>query len=301
LGLGGEWGGAVLLAMENAPKGKKALYGMFPQLGAPIGFLFSSGTFLLLGHTLTDAQFLGFGWRIPFIASAILVLVGLYVRLKLTETPDFVKVLEKNERVKLPMATVITKHPKILALGTIAAVTTFMLFYLMTVFALSWGTSVLQYDRSSLLTAQLIAVLFFGAGIPVASLLADRYGRGMILMSASLLILVFGLFFNQLFISGSLTLTTIFLSIGMLLMGFTYGPLGTALSEIFQPAVRYTGSSLAFTFAGIFGASLAPYAGTWIGHKWGLAWVGYYLSVAAFLSLLALWFTRERMSDGGRK
>jgi metabolite-proton symporter len=301
LGLGGEWGGAVLLAMENAPKGKKALYGMFPQLGAPIGFLISSGTFLLLGRTLTDAQFLGFGWRIPFIASAILVLVGLYVRLKLTETPDFVKVLEKNERVKLPMATVITKHPKILVLGTIAAVTTFMLFYLMTVFALSWGTSVLQYGRSSLLTAQLIAVLFFGAGIPMASIMADRYGRGLILIGASFLILVFGLFFNQLFISDSITLTTLFLSIGMLLMGFTYGPLGTALSEIFQPAVRYTGSSLAFTFAGIFGASLAPYVGTWIGHKYGLAWVGYYLSAAAFLSMLALWFTQHRMSDGGRK
>ena len=116
LGLGGEWGGAVLLATENAPKGKKAWYGMFPQLGAPIGLFISSGTFLLLGKTMTDLLPLQpHGWRIPFIASAILVWVGLYVRLKLTETPDFLKVVENNQRVKLPVIEVFTKHTKVIA------------------------------------------------------------------------------------------------------------------------------------------------------------------------------------------
>src|SRR5450830_1639154 len=140
LGLGGEWGGAVLLATENAPPGKRAWYGMFPQLGAPIGFFLSGGIFLLLSETLTDEQFFSYGWRIPFLASALLVIVGLYVRLKITETPDFQKVIEKNEVVKLPVATVFRQHGRMLFLGTIIALATFVLFYLMTVFALSWAT-----------------------------------------------------------------------------------------------------------------------------------------------------------------
>src|SRR5208337_1281719 len=110
LGLGGEWGGAVLLATENAPPGKRAWYGMFPQLGAPVGFLLSSGTFLILSNTLNDEQFFSFGWRIPFIASAVLVWVGLYVRLKLEETPAFLNAVKNNQRVRIPMKDVLFKH-----------------------------------------------------------------------------------------------------------------------------------------------------------------------------------------------
>ena len=161
LGLGGEWGGAVLLATENAPPGKRAWYGMFPQLGAPIGFFLSGGIFLLLSETLTDEQFFSYGWRIPFLASALLVIVGLYVRLKITETPDFQKVIEKNEVVKLPVATVFRQHGRMLFLGTIIALATFVLFYLMTVFALSWGTTKLGFTRKEFLVVQLFAVLFF--------------------------------------------------------------------------------------------------------------------------------------------
>ena len=297
LGLGGEWGGAVLLAMENAPPGKKALYGMFPQLGAPIGFLLSSGTFLLLDRCLNDQQFLSFGWRIPFIASAVLVIVGLYVRLRLAETPDFLKIVETNERVRMPMVTVIMIHTKALLLGTLSAITTFVLFYLMTVFALSWGTSALHYPRTSFLTAQMISVLFFAIGIPAASLLADRFGRGNTLLFTTAGIMVFGTLFAPLFRSGAYMTTLVFLATGMLLMGFTYGQLGTALSEIFPPEVRYTGASLSFTFAGILGASLAPYFGTWIARHLGLAYVGYYLSSASLITLIALLFIRFAMQD----
>src|SRR5690349_15475549 len=114
LGLGGEWGGAVLLAVENAPPGKRAWYGMFPQLGAPIGFLFSGSSFLALSQWLTDDQFLAFGWRIPFLASAALVAVGLYIRLTITETPVFEQAARLEERVKVPMLTVIKEHPRTL-------------------------------------------------------------------------------------------------------------------------------------------------------------------------------------------
>src|ERR1700733_13017665 len=153
-GLGGEWGGAVLLAIENAPPGKRAWYGMFPQLGAPIGFLFSAGTFLLLSKSLTDAQFFAFGWRIPFLASAALVLVGLYVRLTITETPVFRDALSRRQRVKVPMLTVFREHPGTVVVGTLVALATFVLFYLMTVFALSWGTTALGYSRQKFLVMQ---------------------------------------------------------------------------------------------------------------------------------------------------
>ncbi len=297
LGLGGEWGGAVLLATENAPPGKKAWYGMFPQLGAPIGFLISSGTFFMLGKTLTDQQFFHYGWRIPFIASAVLVWVGLYVRLKITETPDFLKVIEKNERVKVPVADVFVRHTRVVVLGTAAAITTFLLFYLMTVFTLSWGVSALHYPKTGFLVGQMISMLFFGLGIPLSAVLADRYGRRWILMLATAGIFVFGLFFSTLFIGGNLTMINIFLSIGMFLMGLTYGPLGTALAEIFPPAVRYTGSSLAFTLAGILGASLTPYLATTLANNYGLSAVGYYLSIAAAVTFAALVAARSSMRE----
>jgi metabolite-proton symporter len=291
LGLGGEWGGAVLLAIENAPPGKRAWYGMFPQLGAPIGFLFSGGIFLLLSRFLTDQQFFNFGWRIPFLASAALVLVGLYVRLTITETPVFQDALNRKERVKVPMLAVFKDHGKTLFLGTLTAITTFVLFYLMTVFALSWGTTALHYSRQKFLVMQLVAVLFFAIFIPVGALLAER-GRRSTLLWVTAAIGAFGLVLAPLFSAGT-TGAVVMMTLGLSLMGLTYGPLGTVLSELFPTSVRYTGSSLAFTFAGIFGASLAPYIATWLAENYGLPFVGYYLTGAAVLTFAGLLAARE--------
>jgi len=291
LGLGGEWGGAVLLATENAPPGKRAWYGMFPQLGAPIGFFLSSGVFLLLSGMLSDAEFLRYGWRIPFLASSLLVLVGLYVRLKITETPDFQAVLDRNERVKLPVAAVFANHTRTLVLGTLAALATFVVFYLMTVFALSWGTSALHYSRQQFLLLQLGAIIFFGLTIPIAAVLADRHGRRAAMILVSIGLALFGLLFQPLFGSGNPALVALFLILGQCLIGLTYGPLGTLLSELFPPEVRYTGASLTFNLAGILGASLAPYAATWLATNYGLQTVGWYLSVASVISLVALLLT----------
>ncbi|SFX96088.1 metabolite-proton symporter [Janthinobacterium lividum] len=288
LGLGGEWGGAVLLATENAPPGKRAWYGMFPQLGAPIGFFLSGGIFLLLSETMTDEQFFSYGWRIPFLASALLVIVGLYVRLKITETPDFQKVIDKNEVVKLPVATVFRQHGRMLFLGTIIALATFVLFYLMTVFALSWGTTKLGFTRKEFLVVQLFAVLFFALTIPFSAVLADRRGRRSTLIWVSVAIAIFGLVLAPMFGSGVTWEVTVFMAVGLGLMGMTYGPLGTMLSELFPPEVRYTGASLTFNLAGILGASLAPYIATWLATNYGLQYVGYYLSLAAVLTLGAL-------------
>ena len=293
LGLGGEWGGAVLLATENAPPGKRAWYGMFPQLGAPIGFFLSGGTFLLLTQFLGEAEFFSFGWRIPFLASALLVIVGMYVRLSLTETPAFKEVLKKKEVVKIPALTVLREHTRELVLGTFIATATFVLFYLMTVFTLGWGTSHLGFSRHDFLILQLFAVLFFGATIPLSAVLADRHGRRETMIWVSVAIAAFGLVLAPLFGSGSTPAVAAFLAIGLGLMGMTYGPLGTLLSEMFPAEVRYTGASLTFNLAGILGASLAPYAATWLATNYGLSYVGYYLSAAALISLAALLLTKR--------
>ncbi|MEO6875794.1 MAG: MFS transporter [Opitutaceae bacterium] len=291
-GLGGEWGGAVLLATENAPPGKRAWYGMFPQLGAPLGFIASGSVFLLLSDTLTDAQFLSFGWRIPFLASSVLVLVGLYVRLKITETPVFQQAVEKRTRVAVPILTVFRQHPGSLVLGTIMALSNFVMFYILTVFCLSWGISKLDYTRREFLLVQLAGVLFFALTIPLSAVFADRYGRRITMMSVTAAIIVFGLFFGGLFGSGR-TGVALTMIIGYAMMGLTYGPLGTLLSELFPTGVRYTGSSMTFNLSGIFGAALAPYFATRLATHYGLGAVGWYVSGAAIVSLLALWLSKE--------
>ncbi len=286
LGLGGEWGGAVLLAVENAPPGKRAWYGMFPQLGAPLGFFFSGGVFLALSTWLNEEQFYRFGWRIPFLASAALVVVGLYVRLAITETPVFARALEREERVKVPMWVVFRDHGRRLLIGTAAALANFVLFYLMTVFTLSWGTTALGFSRNSFLLIQLFGILFFAATIPLAASLAGRCGWRRTQIWATVVIALFGFIYAPLLEAGA-SGAIIVSALGLALMGLTYGPLGTALSELFPTPVRYTGSSLTFSLAGIFGASLAPYAATWLAQNHGLRFVGYYLTLAALVTLAA--------------
>ena len=295
LGLGGEWGGAVLLAVENAPPGKRAWYGMFPQLGAPAGFLCSGSVFLALSRWLTDEQFFRFGWRIPFLASAALVLVGLYVRLTITETPVFRDALSRKERVRVPMLVVFRDYPRALLVGTAVSLATFVLFYLMTVFALSWGTTALGYSREKFLVMQLLGIVLFALTIPISAILAER-GRRRTLLWVTLAIAIFGLMMAPMFRAGTFG-AVMMMAIGLSLMGMTYGPLGTVLSELFPTSVRYTGSSLTFNFAGIFGASLAPYIATWLAKTYGLQYVGYYLSAAAVLTLIGLLATRETKDD----
>lgn len=295
LGLGGEWSGAVLLATENAPEGKRAWYGMFPQLGAPIGFILATGSFLGLGALMSEADFMQWGWRIPFLASAALVIVGLYIRLKLHETPAFQKVLDKQKEVNVPFKEVVTKHYKMLFLGTIAAVCTFVVFYLTTVFALNWGTKQLGYSRAEFLEMQLVATLCFAAFIPLSAVFAEKFGRKATSIGVCIASALFGLVFASMLESGSTVI--VFLCVGLALMGMTYGPIGTVLSEIFPISVRYTGSALTFNLAGILGASFAPLIATELATKYGLQAVGYYLTAASILSLLAFLAIRETKHD----
>jgi MFS family permease len=297
LGLGGEWGGAVLLATENAPPGRKAWFGMFPQLGAPIGFILSTGSFILLTSVMSEEAFLSWGWRTPFLASAVLVIVGLWVRLRITETPEFSRVIERAERVKAPVLTLLANYKGALILGTLGATTTFLLFYLMTVFALSWATTTMGFTRADILPIQLIGVTFFAAFIPISALAADRFGQIRVLIAASAGIGLFGFLIAPLF-SGGLTGLLVFFSLGFALMGATYGPLSSMMARPFRAAVRYTGASMAFNLAGIVGASVAPYAATSLASTFGVPAVGLYLAGTATITILALiGMSRLRIED----
>ncbi|RZM18598.1 MAG: MFS transporter, partial [Sphingomonas sp.] len=174
LGLGGEWGGAALLAVENAPPHRRNTWGMFPPLGAPVGFIAANGLFLILGLWLDDGQFRAWGWRLPFLVSAVLVGLGLWVRLKLTETPAFIAAAEAEALPKVPIAALVADHGRAVLAGTCGVVACFALFYLATAFALGYGTTALGYTREQFLAIELGAILFLAAGVIVASMLADR-------------------------------------------------------------------------------------------------------------------------------
>ncbi|RLM19012.1 transporter [Brenneria alni] len=297
LGLGGEWGGAALLATENAPAHKRALYGSFPQLGAPIGFFFANGTFLLLSWLLTDEQFMQWGWRVPFIFSAVLVLIGLYVRVSLHETPVFTKVAKAGKQVRIPMGTLLSKHMKATILGTFIMLATYTLFYIMTVYSMTYGTTPaprgLGFSRNTFLWMLMIAVIAFALIIPVSGYLADIYGRRKTMITVTCLMLLFAVLFPSMLGSGNQTMVMAFLICGMGMMGLTFGPMGALLPELFPTEVRYTGASFSYNVSSILGASVAPYIATWLTVNYGLFYVGVYLAVMASLTLIALLLTKE--------
>ena len=229
-----------------------------------------------------------YGWRIPFIASSLLVVVGFYIRTKISETPSFESSKKAHEEVKIPFLTLVKSYKNQLIFGTLAAVTTFLVFYLMTVFTLSWATSDLGFAKRDALLIQLFSVLFFALFIPVSAVVADRIGRRKMLIIATVAIAVFGFFFSYFLNSGSAVLVTAFICMGMALMGFTYGPLGTFLSELFPTTVRYSGASLTFNMAGILGAAFAPMVAIWLASTYSLTYVGFYLTIAACISLVSL-------------
>ncbi|GAC1449755.1 MAG: MFS transporter [Pseudarthrobacter sp.] len=322
LALGGEWSGAALLATENAPANKRAIYGTFPQLGAPIGFIIANVIFLVASYTLSPQAFMDWGWRVPFLLSAIMVIIGLWVRLKLIETPAFTKVLESKEVAKLPLARVFKTSWRPLILGTFIMLATYVLFYLMTTFTLTYGTRAatldaakaaaekagkplteaaaaafvpgLGYSRNDFLWMLIVGVVFFGIFTLVSGPLAEKYGRRKMLLSVTAGIFVFGLLWVPLFGGGFLGAMAL-LIIGFSLMGLTFGPMGAILPELFPTNVRYTGSAISYNVSSILGAAVAPFIAVWL---WELAkgspvLVGVYLTVMSVLTLFALFVSKE--------
>ncbi|MBL8647755.1 MAG: MHS family MFS transporter [Sphingosinicella sp.] len=291
-GLGGEWGGAALLAVENAPPGWRGRFGMFPQLGAPVGFIAANGLFLILGLTLTQEQFFAWGWRLPFLASAVLVGVGLWVRLKLTETPVFAAAMEQGPPPKVPLALLLKDHWRETLAGTLAVVCCFAIFYLATAFALGYGTTTLGIPRETFLSLLLGAILFMAIGILIAGWLSDVKTPRFILMAGCIGTVPTALLMAPMMEGGALFPIFAFLALALLMMGFVYGPLGAFLPGLFPARVRYTGASMAFNVGGILGGGLAPNIAQALADRGGLAPVGLYLAGAALVSFIGLLMVR---------
>ena len=314
LGLGGEWSGAALLAAETAAPGKRAQAAMWPQLGAPFGFILANGFFLLLttffgfrsGAAQLGDPFLTWGWRLPFLLSIVMVLVGLYVRIKLQETPVFVRAVERGEKLKSPLIEVVRNNAGELVRGTFMMVATYGLFYLMTTWILSYAIGkvelgLLGIDYRQFLILQLVAVVLFAAFIPVSGYLADRFGRRRFLIAVTSAIILFGLSFGWFLSrttmgsgeSANLGLMLAFLSLGMSLMGLTFGPMSALLPELFPTNTRYTGSGIAYNAASILGAALTPFVATWLASSYGPGSVGLYLACLGASTLAALILSEE--------
>ncbi|MDK2766860.1 MAG: MFS transporter [Sphingomonas sp.] len=297
-GLGGEWGGAALLAVENAPPGWRARFGSAPQMGAPAGFIAANGLFLLLLSWMTPEEFAAWGWRIPFALSAALVLVGLWVRLKLGETPEFKACLAEAPPPKVPLGEVMSRHGGVLVDGTLGAVCCFATYYIATAFLLGWGTKALGYDKPAFLSVQLVAILFMAAGIYLAAWAADaRWDPRRVLAAGCVMVAGSGFVIAPLMGAG-LSGVFAFLALLLFAMGFVYGPLSAWLTDLFPARVRYTGVSMAFNIAGVIGGGLTPVIAQKLAMDGGLAPVGWYLSAAAVLSLVALLALRPRAGQG---
>ncbi len=306
--LGGEWSGAALVATENAPAGKRAIFGTFPQLGAPIGFIIANGLFLLIAAILPSDDpsrpslaFLDWGWRIPFLFSAVMVIVGLWVRLNLVESAAFEKTVSKGEIKKVPLVSVFQSHWKQLVLGTFYMLATYVLFYLMTTFSLSYGRAAttgpiagLGYDYTTFVLMMIVGVLFFGIFTMASGPWADRWGRRKTLIWVTLAIAVFGLLWVPMLSLGS-TGVMAWLILGFALMGMTFGPMGALLPELFPVSMRYTGSGISYNVSSILGAAVAPFIAIALWKLGGGSpfWVGVYLSAMAVLTLIALVIGKE--------
>jgi len=284
-GLGGEWGGAALLAIENSPKGWEARFGAAPQIGVPIGFFLANGLFMALGFWLTDEEFARWGWRVPFVASAVLVGVGLYVRKRIGETPQFAEALANHAPVRVPIVRLFSRHLGAMLAGAAGVIVVFATFYLATAWALAEATGPLGFEREPFLAVQLLANLFMTAGILYAAWLADRTSAATALSIAAAAVTVMGLVFGAGLSSGSLAIAGVTLCVTMFFMGMTNGPLGCWLTHLFPVRMRYSGVSFAFNFGGIVGGAVTPIAAQLLSGAGGTGWVGLLLSGAALLSL----------------
>ena len=291
VGLGGEWGGAALIAVENAPHGKRAWYGMFPQLGPPIGFIIATGLFLALLVGFGEAAFVAWAWRVPFLVSAVLVAIGLYVRVSLEETPAF-KALDQDKRAAVPLMTILRDHLPALIQGSLAIVVCYALFYISTVYALGYGVRALGVPRTTFLGLLCGAIVFMALATPLSAALADRFGRRPVLLVSAVAAIGVGLAMPALMSAGIIGVF-VFLALALGVMGLTFAPLGALLPELFPVPVRYTGAASAYNLGGILGASFAPSLAQILEAKGGVAWVGYYIAVAGVISFLAVLSMKE--------
>lgn len=296
-GLGGEWGGAVLMATEHAPDGRRGLYSSFPQIGPSVGFVVASGSFLALSAGLSDAQFAAWGWRVPFLASALLVAVGLYIRLKIAETPVFEQAMREQEQSRAPVVEVVRRQPRSLLLATGGMIITHTIFYTVTTFSLAHGTQQLGLSRTTLLVAAMVAAAIMGAATPVLAVLSDRIGRRRVCLWACGLAVVWAFPLFWLLGTGNGVLITIGFSVAMIAFAGVFAPMGAFLPELFATRYRYTGASIGYNASSIVGGGIAPLLATSLVAAAGSSWpVSVLVAGLALVSGLSVWALHETRS-----
>ncbi|UQE64126.1 MFS transporter [Bifidobacterium animalis] len=320
IGLGGEWSGAALVATENAPADKRALYGSFPELGAPIGFFLCNGTYVLLELFNDDAAMLAWGWRVPFLLSSLLVVVGLLVRVHMEETitdkldtahdrlvrvhmeetPAFRAAQQDQRVVKAPALEVFRTSWRQVLQATFLVAVTYTLFYTLATWSLAWATKSdaqggggLGFSTKEYMTMLMVSVCVFALFIVLSCVFADRIGRRRVIIGSSVALLVFAALFpllmNRAVVGVHNTAAAmLFLCLGFALMGIAFGPIGALLPELFSVNVRYTGSGIGYNIAAIVGAAFVPSVATWLSSHWGVGSVGLYLGVMALCCLVAI-------------
>lgn len=287
IGLGGEWGGAALMAAEHAPAGKRATWAMFPQLGPAIGFILANASFLL-ARLAAPNGFESFGWRIPFLISFVLVLVGLWVRLTIAETPVFRRAAEERELARSPFTELVRNQWRQLLLGAGVMMIQYGLFYTATTYSLSYTTKVLKIDQSAMLVIVMLAVVMLGITTAVSATLADRVGRKRMLLIAGAISIAWGLVIFPLLDTQNYLLIWVALAGCLALMGLSFGPMGAYLPELFQTRYRYSGAALSYSLGGVLGGALPPLIAVELQANLGSFTVGVMIAVIAIISLLCV-------------
>ena len=293
IGVGGEWGGAVLMAVEHSGGKRRGLHGSWPQMGVPAGLLLSTGVFALVSTRLTEAQFLSWGWRVPFLSSVLLIAVGLFIRLRLLETPAFTRLRAQAAPAVAPLLELLRAHPREILVGMGMRFAQNVLFYIFTVFALSYGEKTLGYSKGTMLLGLATAATVGLFSIPLFGALSDRIGRRPVYLAGAVLSLLYSVPFFWLlgrgpaFVGLALVLG---LNVGQDMM---YGPQAAYFSELFSTRVRYSGASLVYQLSSVFSGGLAPFIATLLLARRGAYAVAAYMAASCVLTLVATLFAPE--------
>jgi metabolite-proton symporter len=293
LSAGGEWGGAALMAVEHAPEGKRGLYGSYSQIGVPAGLILAQLVFVAVG-VLDDEQFASWGWRLPFLFSIVLVGIGLFIRLRIEESPVFAALRDENVRARVPMIDVVRERPRELLVASVSFIANTAIGYVFLAYLLSYGTSVLKVDRTTMLIVVIIGSVSWLVSIIVSAQWSDRVGRKPVYLVGSVLLVVWPVPFFLLIDTRSpalMILSVIVLTIGL---GASYGPQSALFAEMFEARFRYSGASFSYAVGAVLGGGFAPLIATALQSSTGTSMsVSGYMVVVALISLLAVIGIRE--------
>ena len=296
LAIGGQWGGAMLLVTESAPPDKRGFYGAFAQAGAPMGVILANLAFIITSSLVSEESFYSWGWRIPFLASAILIGISMYIQLNLEDTKAFQELQQRKQNIdtkdeqikKSPILEAIRKYPNRIALAAGAFLSIQVTFYILIAFLLAYGVSSAEISRDDMLAAVLIASAIMVPSQFMFSSISDHYGRKGIFMAGAILTGLWAYAIFPLVDSGNFYLIVLAITIGLVFVGMMYGPQAAFFTELFSTEVRYSGATLGYQFGAILGGAFAPTIAAFLWNNYGIFWVSVYISIASLLTLFSV-------------